>query len=749
MAKHGYFSEDGRSFIVTEEYTETPYTNVLYNKDGYCTEINQWGNGTASVQFEDSEICTITPQNGKTIYLRNDNTGEVRSIGAEPMHSNVSDFSCEHGDGYSIVKSEYGGIAASLRIFVPENGLCEIQTVEITNNTEAAADISVVPAVKLDMSGYSASRFETVPIQSYTADFDGRLNGVYFTGGNPNAKDKPYDAFLAASEKVDFFSGDDRYVLAAPQSLSYPYALLRGKNLDSRACTAGEPFLALQCVKTIKPKETIRVSFMLGISTSVEEACKAAEILKSDGGTEQLFAETVKHIAERHSVISVSTPDALLNNFVNIWIKKGMEYCLRKKDATRDNLQFAMGLIHTSPELLKNTIRLVMRYQYSDGHTVRSWKPLDETFYSDGPIWLILAACEYVKYSDDTDFLNEKIKYYDEGSGTVMQHLERGINKLGKDKGEHGLCLMQFADWNDALNLADSGAESVFTSMGFAWCLLEMSDLCEYIKNDSAEKYRAQYNEMRGLINKTCWDEKGYYIRGFSGGKKIGSSESDGSKIFVNTQSWAILSGVAEKERIPSLLAAIDKYTKTELGCMVNSPAYEKYNPEVGRISFQVPGTYENGAVYCHATGFKINADTELGRGNEALEDIRKILPDSAANPAEKSGALPYALTSSYCTNPNVYGKAGRPWLTGTQSWLMRCVTEGLLGIKKTYGGFLIKPSFPDEWDCAECRILRKGTEYSFKIRRTGRNAVTVNGEESGSFVPFASIAEMNIEAEV
>lgn len=749
MSKYGYFSEDGRSFTVTEAYTETPYTNVLYNKDGYCTEINQWGNGIASVQFEDSEICTITPQNGKTIYLRNDNTGEVWSIGAEPMHSKVSGFSCEHGDGYSIVKSEYSGISASLRIFVPEKGLCEILTVDIENKTEAAVRISVIPAAKLDMSGYSASRFETVPVQTYTTDFDGKLNGVYFKGGNPNAKDKPYDAFLAASVKADYFSGDDRYVLAAPQSLSYPYALLSGKNLDGRPCAAGEPFIALQCVRVIKPKEKISVSFMLGISKSIDDACKTAAVLKRDGGTERLFEETVRNIAERHSVISVSTPDAALNNFVNIWIKKGMEYCLRKKDATRDNLQFAMGLIHTDPELLKNTIRLVMRYQYSDGHTVRSWKPLDETFYSDGPVWLILAVCEYVKYSDDTDFLHEKIRFYDGGEGTVMQHLERGINKLGADKGEHGLCLMQFADWNDALNLADDKAESVFTSMGLAWCLLEMSSLCEYIKNGDAEKYRTAYNEMRGIINRTCPDEKGYYIRGFSGGKKIGSSESEGSKIFVNTQSWAILSGVAEKERIPDLLAAIDKYTETELGCMVNFPAYERYNPEVGRISFQVPGTYENGAVYCHATGFKINADTMLGRGNEALEDIRKILPDSAANPAGKSGALPYALTSSYCTNPDVYGKAGRPWLTGTQSWLMRCVTEGLLGIKKAYGGFELKPSFPDEWDYAECKIKRKGTEYIFKIRRTGRSAVTVNGAASGSFVPFSDSTEMNIEIEI
>jgi cellobiose phosphorylase len=51
----------------------------------------------------------------------------------------------------------------------------------------------------------------------------------------------------------------------------------------------------------------------------------------------------------------------------------------------------------SEPEVTKNTIKLAMRYQYKDGHTVRSWLPMDETYYSDGPIWIVLVACDYLK----------------------------------------------------------------------------------------------------------------------------------------------------------------------------------------------------------------------------------------------------------------------------------------------------------------------------------------------------------------
>lgn len=59
MSNPGFFSKDGTAYIVTEPYTAIPFTNVLYNEDGYLTELTQWGTGASSVQFADKETCTI------------------------------------------------------------------------------------------------------------------------------------------------------------------------------------------------------------------------------------------------------------------------------------------------------------------------------------------------------------------------------------------------------------------------------------------------------------------------------------------------------------------------------------------------------------------------------------------------------------------------------------------------------------------------------------------------------------------
>jgi len=741
MRKPGFFARDGKAYVVTEPYTAIPFTNVLYNEDGYLTEVTQWGTGASSVQFADREVCTIMQEGGKALYLRNEQTGTVWCPGVEPMHSMVEDFSCEHGDGYTLVSSEMEGIRVHVRSFVPEKGLREVWTVEISNLCKEPVKLSVVPMVKLELMGYSGPRFCNSPLQSYVTTFEESLNGTYFETRNPNTKGKPYDAVLAASGKVDYYSGCDRATLAAPQELSYPYALLKGENLDSKPSMSGIPFMALQCVEILEAGETRRIDFLLGTCCDKGEAKELVSLLASKEAVDAEYERTLAKIAERRDRVYVKTPDDRINAFVNTWLKKGMEYCLRKKDATRDNLQFAFGLTMSEPEVTKDTIRLAMHYQYRDGHTVRSWLPLDETYYSDGPLWLTLVTCDYLKYTDDLDFLKENVPYFDGEEESVLEHLKRGIQRLNTDRGPHGLCLARWADWNDALNLDDPEAESVFVSMGLAWCLREMEALMEHVgMKQEAISYHAMYEQWKEVINQTCWDEcGGYYVRGFSRGTVIGGTGSEGSVIYANPQTWAVLSGVVTPERLERIVEATDRYIVTDLGCLVNYPAYERAMPELGRISYQYPGTVENGAVYCHATAFKINADIERRDGNRAYRELKRIMPDGETTSYEVTGALPYALTSCYATNEHIRGKTGRPWLTGSQGWVMRCVVEGFLGIKKMYGGFYIDPVMPEEWMEAECVIRRKGTEYHITVKRTGTESMVVDKvPEKQRFLAFS-----------
>jgi len=244
-------------------------------------------------------------------------------------------------------------------------------------------------------------------------------------------------------------------------------------------------------------------------------------------------------------------------------------------------------------------------------------------------------------------------------------------------------------------------------------------------------------------VNKVAWDNVGgYYVRAFADGKIVGGSRSAGSKIFINPQSWSILGEIVTDERLPRVLKTLEEKMEMKVGIPINIPPFEKYDPRIGRITAQLPWTGENGGVYCHATSFKTAADVKIGRGDAALRCLHKIMPDSKENPVIRSGGTPYSLTSSYTAHPRLWGKAGRPWLTGTQGWVMRTVVEGLIGVRRDYGGFTVAPALPSGWKSASMVLKRNAAEYRFEVRRhAGKSkavSVTLDGKKlSGNFVPF------------
>lgn len=147
-----------------------------------------------------------------------------------------------------------------------------------------------------------------------------------------------------------------------------------------------------------------------------------------------------------------------------------------------------------------------------------------------------------------------------------------------------------------------------------------------------------------------------------------------------------------------------------------------------------LPGLFENGGVYCHATGFKILMDCKAGRGSKAVETLKKIMPDSEKNPSVQSGAEPYVFTNCYSANPGYYGKSYQSWTTGTSAWCLMGLYEGILGVKADYDGLRVEPCFPAEWEHAEMTRSFRGAQYHVVFKNPeglegGTAQVTVDGE--------------------
>ena len=382
----------------------------------------------------------------------------------------------------------------------------------------------------------------------------------------------------------------------------------------------------------------------------------------------------------------------------------------------------------------KEEIIECLRHQFQDGHGVLTWYPYDDTRYSDQPFWIIWAVCVLVKETGDLSILEKNVSWQDGGSGSVLDHVKAAVSRLILDKGKNGLMKLAFADWNDALNVTDDPeAESVMLSHQFCLALRELRGLMEYAgESEYAQFLAGEYEKLKSDINRNAWDGR-WYARALSEKGNIGSKDSRGSKIYLNAQTWAVLAGVADEDRIPRILEAVDGMEQ-DFGFPLNLPPYPAYDPHVGRMSGMLSGLFENGGVYCHATGFKILMDCCTGRGTKAVETLKKIMPDSEKNPSSRSGAEPYVFTNCYSTNPGYYGKSYQSWTTGTSAWCLMGLYEGIMGVKRDYKGLRICPCFPAEWEEAEVTRHFRGADYRIVIRNprhteNGRGIIFADGE--------------------
>lgn len=745
------FTEDG-TCVIKDSKPPRYWFNYLWNENGYCSQVSQIGHGRSYYLNEKADMCMINNNDARYIYIRDDEDNMCWNIGEGPLNEEVENYQCIHSIGHSSLQSEKHGIGSNWRIYVPQSGYNEVWTLCIKNMSGRERALSIFSAVTFELEGFSYPRYYEM-YRCLETRFDSELNGIYCSSAHPFAPHKRYNAYLAASETVYAYDSDLAKFCGVAGSITKldasAYALFQRpdvvvKGLD---CTNSQAALfilggVLQHKIVLQPGEEKEIHYVFGVSESLEEARTVADTYRDSAIVEQEFKRAQEYNYGKYESLFVKTPDEKINNIMNNWLKKQIDCCIVGKKGVRDNLQIAAALLNYRQEKAKEEILECLRHQFRDGHAVLTWYPYDDTRYSDQPFWIIWAVCELIKETGDYGLLETSISWQDGGEATVLEHVKAAVDRLIADKGKNGLIRIYFADWNDALNITtDPEAESVMLSHQFCLALKELKTLMEKAgDNEYADFLGHEYETLKKQINTAAWDG-GWYMRALSTVENIGSKDSRGSKIYLNAQTWAVLGDVVDEEKLPKLIRAVDDM-EHDFGFPLNQPPYPEYSPNVGRMSGMLPGLFENGGVYCHATGFKILMDCKLGRGSRALQTMKKIMPDSEKNPSSRSGAEPYVFTNCYSTHPKYYGKSYWSWTTGTSAWSMKGLYEGILGVKRDYDGLRIQPCFPAEWEKAEMTRQFRGAQYHVVIQNPnhleqGILDIRVDGEKiDGNVIP-------------
>ncbi len=742
MSSYGYFNPEGNEYIITDPKAPARFQmNYMQNKR-FLSAVNHLGTGKGAYQknaafYMDKQgrgRCYLINDGNRYLYIKDKNTGKLWSPGWSPVREELDFYQCRHGIGYTYITGEKDGVTAQWRLFVNENDPAEIWTLTIENKTDKEKVFDIFSCADMSLEGYTRKNGYRSWVRGYILKDE---NIAYVTNPDDAKPHDWYDGFMTSDIKAKGYDTSRVGFLGAYGTYDRPDSIDRGIS-NSEAASEGL-LLALQHEIAVPAGEKRVINILLGVSDCQETAIEIKNRLMVPGVIDECFEKVCSNNREIQDISIIETPDEKINYFTNYWLKAQIMLCAEigrgKGKGFRDQLQDAWGCCAFKPEFAKEKIYETLQNIYKSGLCVRGWQPLIPRIACDNPIWIAPTVNAYLKETGDYDFLKEKVRYLDEGEDTVWEHMLTAVRYSSEDIGVHNLVKIHSSDWNDSINGMgkDGKGESAWSTIALYNALKETEQIARVIVKDDvvADEMKERAEKIKKAIDEYAWDGE-WYLQGYTDdGEKVGSRENKEGMIYLNSQAWAILSGLTDKEKEEKCLAAIDKYLESENGTLTLYPVYRTYDENVGRITGYVPGVHENSAPYCHGCTFKMISDIVANRPDKAYETLLKIMPDSNHNPSEKSGAEPYVLTNMYL-GPE-HPRAGQTlisWVTGTAGWVYRLITEYMVGFKVDYEKIIIKPCLPAVWDKVSYRRKYNGSIYDITIYNNSyKKLMKVDGE--------------------
>ena len=741
----GKFNEQGDKYLVKTYNLKRPLLNYFWNgtiligvnnngggKGGYK------GNCSSFIKYDDKPRAQLIRNGNRYFYVYDEDKKELWNPGWYPTRAEVSEYECVHGLGYSSIGATKNDIRVEICGCAAGEHPVELWEISVINKGNAEKRIKIFPFVEFSLEGYThASDYDSW----IHTEFDENKNIIFALN---DAEERPHNwhhGFCATSIKAYGYETSKKKFIGEFGFISNPDGLMDG-SLHNSLAACEDMVGVLENRITIKPGENIKYYFAVGLADSKDTAEKCVEEIFSHRYFDKNMANIDARFKALNEKLVFSSPDKKINNFVNYWLKKQVQLCAEVGRGTgkgfRDQLQDAWAIAAFNPNLAKEKILETLEHIYSSGITLRGWNPTKARNMSDSSTWVAPTINAYLKETRDFGFLDTEVKYLDGGVDTVWEHMLTTTRHSSDDVGIHGLVLAHEGDWNDSLNhLCDEGkGESVWSSMALCNALMNIAEMARYIRKDEAieKEMIERARRMEKSINDFAWDGE-WYLAGYNDlGEKVGSKTEKEGMIYLNTQTWAVITGVGTEERIAKCIKAADKYLNSDYGPLTLYPAYTSYNINIGRLTGFVPGVWENGAPYCHAGAFKAVSDCIQGRGDIAYKTILDIMPDSEKNPSEHSGCEPYALTNMYLGPDNLRkGETSSAWITGTAGWIYRAISEYMLGFHCGYDTITFTPCIPSAWD--NVKAVRKLREDSYDIEIINKGmakeieSVTVDGK--------------------
>lgn len=789
---YGYFDEAQREYVITRPDTPAPWANylgspeygaIISNNAGGYSFVKSGANGRILRYHFNSDD---TP--GRYLYLRDDVSGDYWSASWQPVGKdlNVYKNECRHGMSYTRITAEYEDIQSEGLYYVPLHKTYEVWRLKVKNNSDRDRKISAFGYAEFtNDSNYEQDQINLQYTLFITRTYFKKNKILQTINQNVEKNEEGSNGqerfFGCAGAEVTSFNGDKAAFLGAYRSYSNPIAVERGHcdnvlNYNSNGCAA------LQSSICLKPGETKEIVYILGRHND-KDSDKILESYQDLSIIEKELQELKNYWHGKLEHFQVNTPSKEFNSMINTWNAyqcfitfiwsraASFVYCGQRNGyGYRDTVQDIQGIIHLDAPMAKERIRFMLsaqvdnggglplvKYDHNPGHedTPDDYSYVQATghpaYRADDALWLFPTILKYIGETGDSGFLEEVIPYANKEADTVYDHLKRAIRFSLERLGDHKMPAGLHADWNDCLRLGKKG-ESTFVALQLYYAMSIMISLAESRKDiEYAEHMKGVQKELYEIIQNLCWEDD-RFIRGIKeDGQVIGSKQNKEASMWLNPQSWAVISGLADKQQAEAALESVHRELNTPFGVRLMAPSFADHAfPGALAILFN-PSTKENGGIFSQPQGWIILAESLMGHGNRAFEYFKESSPAMFNDQAEIRVLEPYVhgqFTES--TESPFEGRSHVHWLTGTASTVMVGCVEGILGMRPDLNGLRVAPSIPSEWKELTMKKIFRGKCLNIRIENkdgaeSGFREMYLNGERlTDSYISEAEMKEEN-----
>ena len=399
-------------------------------------------------------------------------------------------------------------------------------------------------------------------------------------------------AFADLAGRQSDWTGDRQEFIGRNGTLDNPVALGRAAALSNNVGAGLDPCGALRRPVVLPPNTRVEIVFFLGEAPSSRDAAALiAQYRKAD--LDEALSEVRRHWDTVLGAVQVKTPDRAMDIMLNgwllyqtlacrIWARSGF-YQASGAYGFRDQLQDGMALVAMQPAMTREHLLRAAARQFIEGDVQHWWLPHSgqgvRTRISDDRAWLAYAVAHYIRATGDAAVLEEVIPFLEgqllqvdehdsffhptvsDEVGTLFEHCARGLDASLK-VGIRGLPLIGTGDWNDGLNrVGEHGrGESVWLGWLLYAALNAFSPLAE-VRGDTAHAtaWRTHADALQAALERAAWDGEWYRRAWFDDGTPIGAATAEECRIDSISQSWAAISGAADRERAARAMTAVER----------------------------------------------------------------------------------------------------------------------------------------------------------------------------------------------